>query len=263
MSFIKRSLTMSVVILSHCYDGQAQVAPGAYPPRFTYTTPAQADWWPDGNGQPVDPQSGQKPAAERISVARLSHQVPGKARAAFIRGLKFAKANEWPAAAEAFKQAVTIDQAFSEAYGNLGTSYSRQGLQEEAIAEYRRAIHLDPVTASHHANLGFSLLLTNQPGEAEQEAQTAVELEPADAKYHYLLGFLLARLPETRPRAVEHLGYAARELPEAHLVLAQLYSIEGQDQSAANEVAVYEKAVRGKSYAVKGWLHLSWVEGKK
>ena len=263
MSFIKRSLLMSVFIASHCYHGDAQVASGSYPPRFTYTTPAQADWWLDGNNQPLDPRSDQKPTAERISVARLSHQVPGKAKAAFIRGLRLAKANEWPAAAEAFQQAVTVDQGFSEAHGNLGTSYARQGLQQEAITEYRRAIHLDPATASHHANLGFSLLLANQPGEAEQEAQTAAELEPADAKYHYLLGFLLARLPETRLRAVEHLDYAAREMPEAHLVLAQLYSIEGQPQTEAAEVAAYEKAVRGKNYNVVEWLHLSWVEDKK
>ena len=57
-----------------------------------------------------------------------------------------------------------------------------------------------------------------------------------------MLGFLLTRRKETREEAAEHLLYAAREVPEAHLVLAQLFQAEGDEQRATSELDRYKQA---------------------
>jgi tetratricopeptide (TPR) repeat protein len=179
----------------------------------------------------------------RISVAELRHKAPGKAFAAFTEGVKLAEAGNYRRAAHEFVRAVTIDPDYSDAHGNLGAMYVNLALPDQAVVEFRRAIELDPATSAHHANLALALILMNLPEQAEAEARTAVGLDDLNPKARYLLGFLLARKPETRNRAAEHLEYAARQLPDAHLILADMYRLEGAPALAQNEQELYRKAI--------------------
>jgi len=183
------------------------------------------------------------PAGERISVAALRHKVPGKALAAFNRGAKLAEAGDYSRAAHQFARAVAIDAEYGDAHGNLGVMYISLGLPDQAVAEFRRAIELDPAGSFHHANLALALIQLHLLKEAEAEAQAAVDLDHLNSKARYLLGFLLARNPATRGRAEEHLQYAARLMPDAHLVLADIYRLEGADALAQSEREQYRKAI--------------------
>jgi hypothetical protein len=49
-----------------------------------------------------------------------------------------------------------------------------------------------------------------------------------------------------REEAVEHLLYAAREVPEAHLELARLFRVAGDVQSATLELERYSLAIAPK-----------------
>jgi Flp pilus assembly protein TadD len=174
-----------------------------------------------------------------ISVARLHHTPPGKALKAFQQGLKLDAAGDAVASAEAFRRAITFDPAYAEAHTDLGVEYIDLGLVDDAVAEFRSAAALDPATSAHHANLGLALIILGRFREAEPEARTAVALDQTNMKAQYLLGYILARRPETRAAAEEHLKYAARELPEAHFALAGLYRANGQEALAETESKEY------------------------
>lgn len=230
------TLFLSLLAVPYC---RAQ-----YPARGFPVTPAQSDWTASLQQDfAVDRGAMGRPSGENISVARLRHNPPGKARSAFSRGLKCADANEFQLAVAAFQEAVAIDPEFSEAHGNMGVEYTALGLFDEAASAFRRAVELDPSTGIHHANLAYALLRLERDKEAEREAQAAVDLDPTYTKGQYLLGFLEAHRPGAARQAEQHLGYAARELPEAHFVLAELYFNEGNGQIAGEELDKYRKAI--------------------
>jgi len=58
-----------------------------------------------------------------------------------------------------------------------------------------------------------------------------------------VLGLLLTRRRETREEGIGHLSYAAREFPDAHLELAQLFRAEGDSRRATLELDRYKLAV--------------------
>jgi tetratricopeptide (TPR) repeat protein len=181
-----------------------------YPGQRFFSTPAQSDWW-ELSGENFAPSRAtmERPSGESVSVARLRHVPSRNARRAFLRGLKDAQAGAPREAVREFQRSVTFDPEFAEAHGNLGVEYTALGLLDEA----------------------------------EREAETAVDLDPSYAKGQFLLGFLLARRPQTRRLAAAHLADAARQLPEAHFLLAKMYLDQGDSQIAAEELDRYRKAI--------------------
>jgi tetratricopeptide (TPR) repeat protein len=184
---------------------------------------------------------------ETVSAARLRHKFISKAVAAFSRALKLARSGAWEVGARELEKAVAIDPGFSEAHGNLGVHYFRLGRLEQAAHEFRCAIELDPAASLDHANLAVVMLQLQHPAEAEAEAQTAIGLDSANISAHYVLGLLLTRREETRDEGKEHLFYAAREFPEAHLELAQVFRAAGDDRQATLELERYRLAIAPQS----------------
>jgi len=216
------------------------------PGRFdwsTQPTPAQSDWWLNHVDDFAIPSHHQEPpSGQRISVTRLNHRPPKSALRVFMHGVKMSDKNLWQSAASDFQRAVTLDPRFSEAHGNLGVAFTGLWQLDRAASEFRRAIELDPSTSVHHSNLAFILIEQQQFDPAEPEARAAVNLDPSNARAHYLLGFLLARRPEGLSQAESHLVIAARQLPEAHYVLAQVYSAEGEVSIAQAEMNRFQRA---------------------
>jgi Tfp pilus assembly protein PilF len=207
-------------------------------------TPSSTDWFDRQQEQNwlLAHRQADRPTGENVSVTRLGHRPPAKAQKAFDRGLKLAVAEEWQKAVEQFQAAVAIDPKFSEAHGNMGVEYTAMRKFEEAATEFRRAVQIDPATGVFHTNLAYALFRLDQEAEALPEAQTGVSLDPTNSKCQFLLGYLQARRPEMAERGKEHLLYAAREVPEAHVVLSELYRLEGAQQSADEELERYRKA---------------------
>ena len=211
-------------------------------------TPAQMDRSQLTPGNvPLESRAADAPSGESVSAARLLHNPPRKARNAFIRGVKRSNTRDYSRAAAEFAVAIGLDPDFSEAHGNLAVEYTWLGRLDESVPEFQRALQLDPATALHHANFSFVLIQLNRWTEAEAEAQTAVGLDPGDAVAQFLLGCLLARRAETRNLSENHLLFAARSLPEAHLALARVYSAQGATQGADTEMKRYRQAAALKS----------------
>ena len=201
--------------------------------------------------------TGDQPSGETVSPARLRHNPPRPARKAFVLGFNAHRAGDYQRAAAAFENAIALDPEFSEAHGNLAVEYTWTGRLLDSVTEFQRALQLDAATALHHTNFAYTLILLHRFPEAEAESQAAVGLDPADGVAHFLLGWLLARRPETRPLSENHLLYAARTIPEAHLALAQLYGAQGSSQVADTEVKRYRQAAARNTHtgnAVTGFL---------
>jgi tetratricopeptide (TPR) repeat protein len=179
-----------------------------------------------------------------ISIARLSHKPMRRARAEFLRGLRFARIGAPQAAVAEFEKVVALDPNFSEAYGNLGVVYTWLGNFDEAVVALQRALRLDPMTAEHHANLAFALIQLKRYEEAKDEAQMAIWLDPGNSIAEFLLGYTLALRPETSKLSESHLIIAAKVVPEAHLVLAQVYDIQGAIHLARREMELYRGATQ-------------------
>ncbi len=198
---------------------------------------------PFSNFPLIAPAGGDSPSGQTVSVTELRHKVPGKARAAFQRALKFASRFEWSKGAKELETSVAIDPQFSDAHGNLGIHYIELGRLDEAVHELRRAIELDSGCSTHHSNLAAAYLLQHDRNEAKAEAETAVGLDSTNIKAQYMLGVILAQHPGDVADAERRLSFAAREIPEAHLVLRALYHRAGDEAMAAREMERYQKAL--------------------
>ncbi len=222
-----------------------------YPGQPYFGTPAQWDLWERAADNADNFVAGRgsmdRPSGESVSVARLRHVLPRGARAAFLRGIKDAGTGATRQSLQEFQRAVAIDPDFAEAHCNLGVEYAALGLLDESAAALRRSIELDPATGIPHANLAYVLIRLNRDDEAEREAQTAVSLEPSYANGQFLLGYVLSRRPETHRLAAVHLTDAARQLPEAHYLLAKMYFEDGNNRIAGEELDRFRKAIQSKA----------------
>lgn len=240
---MKRACTVCLFLIT-AHFGHSQML-GIDRPFRMWNNYADALSNPDATEQQIFANSGKNksdPSDDRISVSRLRHKVPRKALSAFLHGVDLAGAGNVRSAAKEFERAVMLDPECSEAHGNLGVTYLDLGALDRAVDEFRLAVHLDPSGSFHHANLALALILLNLPSEAELEAKAAFDLDHSNVKARYLLGSLLARNPETRSRAAEHLTYAAQQLPDAHMILADMYRMEGAEALAQMEQERYRRA---------------------
>jgi len=79
----------------------------------------------------------------------------------------------------------------ADAYHNLATAHSSQGLKEQALSAARTAIQLEPKDASHHRLMGnLQMAYKNTPG-AISQYRKALELAPEDGPTHVRLGAAL------------------------------------------------------------------------
>jgi tetratricopeptide (TPR) repeat protein len=240
---MKKITVLLLLTIADC-RAQAPRTPWAWQLGWNTLTPAQSDWADViiSSTAPFPARADTAvPSGPSVSLARLRHNPPRKAVSFFLRGLKMASAGQWQNSANEFERAVRIDPQFSEAYGNLGTSLSATGQFEQAIGDFRRAIELDPATGVHHMNLGYALMRLGRAKDAEPEARTAVALDPTNGNAQYLLGVIFAEHVERRSAAIQHLLYAARDVPDAHYVLAQLYRIAGDDPAASHEMLQFRE----------------------
>lgn len=120
---------------------------------------------------------------------------------------------ESPAEAErAYRRAVALEPAHTDAHINLGRLLHEAGRTEEAALHYRRALAARPDHATAWFNLGVALEDLRRPDDALAAYEHAVRLHTAFADAHYNLASLCERRGDRRA-ALRHLR-AYRELTE-------------------------------------------------
>ena len=91
-------------------------------------------------------------------------------------------------------------------------------------------------TACGDVLTAFTMVQLRRYREAQAEAQTTIGLDPGKPSAQFLLGYMPARRPETRKLSERPLLVAARNVPEAHLVLTLVFDAGGAIPRAREEI---------------------------
>lgn len=132
-----------------------------------------------------------KPAASIDSSASTES---GKANPADIKRLLDtgnikAKAGQWTAATEAFKQVLALDARNVQAHVQLGWAYAEQKMWDEAKGHLISAVALDPNHAGAHANLAWVYAEKQRWQDAQEQAKKAIDLDPKNSYPHATLAW--------------------------------------------------------------------------
>jgi TolB-like protein len=177
--------------------------------------------------------------------ARYAAPHAGMADAYFflINTSELAPAEGYALSKRAAETALALDQNLDQAHVFLAVNaWQSEWNWSKGEAEYRRAIEINPNSAGH---LGLSYLLSilGRSRESAEELTTAKALDPLSPQT-----FLVAILaPYYRRNYSEGLvqARAALELypqnPLLHVALSNIYTLEGQDQLAEQEILLSEQ----------------------
>lgn len=197
----------------------------------------------------------EKPADGAVSVARLRHKIPAKAKKAFAAAQKRSEAGDLTGSAEKLREAIALDPDYMEAHNNLGCRMLSLGHTEEAIASFQRAIEIDTHAPYAHGNLAVALLYQHRSAEAETAARVAIETDGGISKIRYVLGMALFNQRKFTREAAQNLRQSEDEFPSARLAAAAVFEGLGEVREAKVELNNYlSTAGAAKQIEVKAWL---------
>jgi len=85
---------------------------------------------------------------------------------------------------EKHKKALIKDSNNAKIHSNLGNTYMRKGMLDEAIAEFRQALSINPNLAGAHINLGNAYTKNGMLEEAIIEYKKALTINPNLVEAH-------------------------------------------------------------------------------
>lgn len=147
------------------------------------------------------------------------HQPTAAARKAAQKGERLAKKKQHREAAVRYREAITDDPQFFEAWNNLALELDAAGQREEAIETLRRLIQLAPEHVLGFANLVALLCQQHRYADAEAAARQALKFHNYSFKANYMLGTVLVQQGKWSDEAKTKLEYATVRYPEAKSLL--------------------------------------------
>jgi tetratricopeptide (TPR) repeat protein len=119
------------------------------------------------------------PQAQPSRMRRLMLAMGDKTRAAAAvgRGDQLRDGGDWPGAAFAYAEGLSINPQLTHIWVQFGHALKESGDANAAEAAYRIAIDQDPGNADTHLNLGHALKLQNRMTDAAQAYLHALDLE--------------------------------------------------------------------------------------
>jgi len=119
-----------------------------------------------------------------------------EARVPYNAGLDAAARGSFLDAAARFREAVTMDPSFAEAYYNLGVTYQRVRGHERAADALREAVERRPDNADYRYALGTSYYHLGRYGDARRAFEAALRIQPGHLEAQYSLALSLEKLGE-------------------------------------------------------------------
>jgi Flp pilus assembly protein TadD len=137
-------------------------------------------------------KKNQKHEADSLFSLAITHHPadPQTAQAHFALGYMRLNAGQLETAETAFRQALALQPAYTEAWNNLGNLHILQGDQATAEGDFRRALQVAPQSAEAHYNLGGLYLRQGKLPEAEDQYLQALRADAAYSKVLFALGAL-------------------------------------------------------------------------
>lgn len=151
-------------------------------------------------------------------------------------------AGQFPAAFDAFKQAVQLAPASAEAHNWMGAFLMGRGNLPDSISELRKAVSLDPKYARAYTNLGSALAKSGDLAGAVSAFQKALSLEPNSWSAHLNLGLALRENGDAAG-ALVHLRRVAQAQPKNPTLQCELGKTLRQNGDLSAAVAAFERAL--------------------
>jgi tetratricopeptide (TPR) repeat protein len=190
-----------------------------------------------------EPSMNRRTTDNTISMQQLTHKVPTQARKAFDKGeLAMTKGNHQQAEG-LFRQAVTIDPEYADAFNELGAAEAMQGHLPQAIEDFQKAVNVVPEHRLALSNLSIVLAKAWRFAEAAEVARRALRIVPGSATIHYILATSLLFVKGYTDEVREHLERSASEVPHAHLLVAELLAQQGKRTEAIRHLEEYLRVV--------------------
>ena len=197
----------------------------------------------------------ERPSEGSVSVARLRHKIPSKAKKAFAEAQKRLEADDLTGSAGKLREAIALDPLYMEAHNNLGCRMLTIGRIDEAITSFQRAIEIDAHAPYAHSNLAVALLYQHRSAEAETAARVAIETDGGISKIRYVLGMALFNQRKFTREAAQSLRQSEDEFPNARLAAAAVFERLGEVKEAKVELNTYlNTAGAVRQNEVKAWL---------
>lgn len=165
-----------------------------------------------------------------VSVERLA--VPRDARGEFQKACGALKDGNFQAAEDRARKAVGLYSDYAAAWVVLGQALNAEHKDSEAAQACKQAMKVDPTYAPPYLCLAQFAERTNKWDDVYTFSGHALSLEPATDPYAFFYA-ALADLHLKRYAQAELDGHSAEKLdtgnqiPELHLLLAQVYQAEG------------------------------------
>jgi predicted TPR repeat methyltransferase len=113
---------------------------------------------------------------------------------------------------------------------------------DEALACYRQAISINPGFADAYVGLGFSLVEQRKFGEAAVELERALSIDPTLADVHYLLG-TTSKARDDEAGAIRHFTKALELKPDFEFAYRDLFNLLLECGKTEDAKAVIKKAI--------------------
>ncbi len=117
----------------------------------------------------------------------------------FRKGLEHYNRQEWGAAVDAYRQALSLDPDSASCAYNLGLAYKAKEDLDAAVAAFRHALSLEPEMIKSLYMLGLTEIHRRRNADALSHLNRLIGIQPDFAKAHYLLGSVYQT--ENRPDA--------------------------------------------------------------
>ncbi|HEV3146100.1 MAG TPA: tetratricopeptide repeat protein [Gemmataceae bacterium] len=170
-----------------------------------------------------------RPAQALQYANQLVSDYPQSPRTWALLGWVLFNQQKYPAAEQALRRSLSVDDRIAEVWLNLGHTRYRQNDLTEAAACFRRAIELKSDHWQAHYSLGLCLKERNQRPAAIAAFREALLCQPLAAPAHSRLGELLLEEHQTG-EAVEHLQQAVDLNPNDHASRKLLDAARWQDK---------------------------------
>lgn len=173
-------------------------------------------------------------------------EVPAPAKAAYELGLQSLSKADLKTAEVDLIQAIRIFPDYYEALEVLGSEYVKHSAYDAGVPLLTHAVEVNRNGWRAFYALGIALVGLDRRSEGLNALRRAVELNPKSINASMRLGLELAKDNQALDEAIKTLRsvtqLAGKQLPEAYLVLASLYSKSNRYREAADALEGYLQA---------------------
>ncbi len=144
-------------------------------------------------------------AALRHAAAAIKAD-PKNPKGPFLLGVAHLRLRKDAAAADAFSQAIALDEKFAAAYDRRGDANLRLGKFKDSAADFDKVIELDPKITPEHWRRGIALYYAGRFEDGVKQFETHKTVNPQDvenAVWHYLCNNRVVGKDKARKELIE------------------------------------------------------------